>query len=235
MKISDVQVIPFTVRRRGFHNAELRPETVAVQTVTRIVTDEGAEGYYFGGDGHGDQAGLKAPDRALLTGRIRDLVVGQDPFDRERFWRWMWVANIPEHLLSVLDNALWDLQGRALGVPVCKLAGGCRDRVLAYASTYPNLGPPEVYAEHALDCKRQGYRHYKIHPYYFWDRRPDGPTRDGRRTSSTTWPRAGQCATWWGRRWSSASTPGAPTGPTRMRSGSGGGCRSWTSSGTSTR
>ena len=32
MKISDVQVIPFTVRRRGFHNAALRPETDAVQT-----------------------------------------------------------------------------------------------------------------------------------------------------------------------------------------------------------
>ncbi|MCY4375319.1 MAG: hypothetical protein OXC31_16280, partial [Spirochaetaceae bacterium] len=169
MKIRDVQVTPFTVRRRGFHNGELRPESDALQTVTKVITDEGAEGYYLGGDGHGDQAGLKAADRAVLTGRIRDLVVGEDPFDRERFWRWMWVANIPEHLLSVLDNALWDLQGRALGLPVRKLAGGCRERVPAYASTYPNVGPPEVYAEHALACKRQGYRHYKIHPYYFWD------------------------------------------------------------------
>lgn len=169
MKISDVQVIPFTVRRRGFHNAEVRPPADTLQTVTRVVTDQGAEGCYFGGGGHGDQIGLNAADRQLLTGRIRDLVVGHDPFDREKFWRWLWVANLPEHLISVLDNALWDLQGRALGVPVCKLAGGCRDRVRAYASTFPNLGPPEVYAQHAAACKRQGYRHYKIHPYYFWD------------------------------------------------------------------
>ena len=107
--ISDVQVIPFTVRRRGFHNAELQPPADTLQTVTRVVTDQGAEGYYFGGAGHGDQSGLTAADRQLLTGRIRDLVVGHDPFDREKFWRWLWVANLPEHLISVLDNALWDL------------------------------------------------------------------------------------------------------------------------------
>jgi len=65
--------------------------------------------------------------------------------------------------------ALWDLQGRALGVPVHKLLGGCREKVKAYASTYPNMGTPEEYAEHALTCKRQGYRAYKIHPYYFAD------------------------------------------------------------------
>ncbi len=50
-----------------------------------------------------------------------------------------------------------------------KLLGGARDRVQAYASTYPNVGSPEEYAQHALDCKSQGYRAYKIHPHYFWD------------------------------------------------------------------
>ncbi|HHX64636.1 MAG TPA: enolase, partial [Chloroflexi bacterium] len=46
---------------------------------------------------------------------------------------------------------------------------GCRDRVKAYASTYPNMGTPEEYAEHAAECARRGYKAYKIHPYYFWD------------------------------------------------------------------
>jgi L-alanine-DL-glutamate epimerase-like enolase superfamily enzyme len=88
----------------------------------------------------------------------------------------MWVANIPEHLASVIDLALWDLAGRALGQPVYKLLGGARDRVKAYASTYPNLGNPEVYAEHALACKREGYLAYKIHPHYFWDPATRQPT-----------------------------------------------------------
>jgi len=83
---------------------------------------------------------------------------------------------IPENLMSVLDLALWDLQARAYGIPVHKLLGGCRDKVKAYASSFPNLGNPEVYAEYALECKNRGYRAYKIHPYYFWNpasRQPD--------------------------------------------------------------
>ena len=176
MKIVDLQVIAFRVRRCGFRNGELLPDAESVQTLTKVLTDEGVEGYCLGGRGHGDRDGLLADQRAVLEGRIKSLIVGQDPFDRERFWHWLWVANIDENLISVLDMALWDLQGRAFGVPVYKLLGGCRDRVKAYASTYPNMGTPEEYARHALECKRRGYTHYKIHPYYFWDpvsRQPD--------------------------------------------------------------
>ena len=170
MKISDLQVIPFRVPRRAFvSGGGLAPPEHVLQTVTKIVTDDGAEGYYFGGAGHGDQDGIPEDQRSLLEGRIKSLVLGKDPFDREKFWHWMWVANIPENLLSVLDMALWDLQGRVFDVPIHKLLGGCRDRIKAYSSTFPNIGPPEVYAEHALESKRKGYRAYKIHPYYFWD------------------------------------------------------------------
>jgi L-alanine-DL-glutamate epimerase-like enolase superfamily enzyme len=97
------------------------------------------------------------------------MLIGQDPFDREKFWQLLWAAKTPENLWSVVDMALWDLLGRVTNLPIYKLLGGCRDRVRAYGSTYPNMGPPEVYAEHALACKRQGYTAYKIHPYYYWD------------------------------------------------------------------
>jgi L-alanine-DL-glutamate epimerase-like enolase superfamily enzyme len=185
MKIVDVDVIAFRVPRVPFRNGELLPEQMAVQTLTKIVTDEGVEGYYLGGRGHGDQDGLLADDRAALKGRMRSMLVGQDPFDREKFWHWMWVSNIPEHLLSVIDMALWDLQARAFGIPVYKLLGGCRDKVKAYASTYPNMGRPDEYAAHALACKEQGYTHYKIHPYYFWD--PDTGQPDRGRPSHVEW------------------------------------------------
>jgi len=77
--------------------------------------------------------------------------------------------HLDENLIGVVDMALWDLQARLLGLPVYKLLGGCREKVKAYASTYPNMGTIDNYARHALQCKRQGYTHYKIHPYYFWD------------------------------------------------------------------
>ena len=170
MKIVDLQVIPFRAPRRPYRNGELLPEAITVtQTLTKIITDEGAEGYYLGGRGHGDQDGLSHDDRAALRGRCRSMILGQDPFDREKFWHWMWVTNLPENLISVVDMTLWDLQARMFGVPVHKLLGGCRDKVKAYGSTYPNMGSPQNYAAHALACKQEGYTHYKIHPYYFWD------------------------------------------------------------------
>ena len=168
MTISDLAVIRFTVPRVVFHNGVVS-QADTTQTLTRISTDAGVAGYYFGGGGHGDQSGMDCATRELVSHRLKGLLVGQDPFDRERFWHWMWTLNLPEPAISVIDNALWDLAGRALGMPVYKLLGGCRDRVKAYASTYPNMGTPEEYAAHALACREQGYTHYKIHPYYFWD------------------------------------------------------------------
>jgi L-alanine-DL-glutamate epimerase-like enolase superfamily enzyme len=169
MKIVDLQVIRFRVRRQHFQNAQLLPEVEAIQSLTKIITDEGAEGYYLGGSGHGDMDGLSSAQVAALEGGFKAQLVGQDPFDREKFWQWFSVANQDENLVSVIDMALWDLQARAFGVPLYKMLGGCRDKVKAYASTYPNMGTPDDYANHALACKRQGYTHYKIHPYYFWD------------------------------------------------------------------
>ena len=176
MRISDLQIITFRSHADRFRNGQPYPNTELIQTVTCIETDAGLSGYYFGGGAHGDQEGLKPDDRDVLLGRLRALLLGQDPFDRELIWKWLWVANIPEHLASVVDLALWDLAGRALHQPVYKLLGGARERVKAYASTYPNLGGPEVYAEHALACQRAGYLAYKIHPHYFWDPATRQPT-----------------------------------------------------------
>jgi len=169
MKITDVQVIPFRFSRVEYANGNLLPERTVVQTVTKVVTDEGAEGYYIGGHGHGDGDGLTHDEIAIMTSRIKSLVVGQDAFDREKFWHWLWVAKFPENLISVLDMALWDLQARYYDVPVYKLLGGCRDKVKAYASTYLNMGSVENYAQFAVQCQQRGYTHYKIHPYYFFD------------------------------------------------------------------
>ena len=179
MRITDIRVQAFRTYadRWDIGHAQLLPKAEVIQTVTLIETDQGVTGTYLGGASHGiDTDGLNIVDREMIAHRVRDLLVGQDPFDREMIWKWMWVANIQENVASVIDNALWDLAGRAAGIPVHKLMGGARDRVLAYASTYPNIGKPEVYAEHALACKAEGYRAYKIHPHYFWDPETGKPT-----------------------------------------------------------
>ncbi|MCC6627289.1 MAG: enolase [Chloroflexi bacterium] len=169
MKITDVQVTAFRTWVDRFQNATPRPQTEIIQTVTVITTDEGVSGYYLGGQGHGDQDGLAPAGREHMTTRIKSQLVGLNPLDREQIWQVLWAAKTPENLWSIVDMALWDLLGRLTNLPVHKLLGGCRERVRAYASTYPNMGTPEEYAAHALACKQQGYTAYKIHPYYYWD------------------------------------------------------------------
>lgn len=178
MRISDIRIKTFRTRADRWDTGHARPIPSAelMQTVLAIETDEGVTGYYLGGGSHGDQEGLNVVDQAMIVGRIKSLIVGQDPLDREMIWKWLWVANLPENVASVIDNALWDLAGRAFDQPVYKLMGGARDKVKAYASTYPNIGKPQVYADHALACRDEGYIAYKIHPHYFWNPDTGTPT-----------------------------------------------------------
>lgn len=179
MKITNIDITRFRTwaDRWDSRYGRAAPKQDLVQSVLTISTDEGISGYYFGGGVHGDQDTLDAVDRQWILGRGRELLIGQDPMDRELFWKWFWVAaNIPETVGSVIDNALWDLAGRATGLPVYKLMGGSRDRVKAYASSAKNLGSPQDYADHALECKNAGYLAYKIHPHYFWNPATRQPT-----------------------------------------------------------
>jgi L-alanine-DL-glutamate epimerase-like enolase superfamily enzyme len=179
VKITDITVKPFHHTVVGWDTGHARPipELRMRQTVTTIHTDEGVSGHYLGGAFHGiDNDGLTVSDQEIVTGRIRFLLLGQDPLDREMVWKWLWVANLPEHVASVIDNALWDLAGRWFNAPVYKLMGGARNKVKSYASTFPNIGQPRDYAEHALQCKADRYHAYKIHPHYFWNPETRQPT-----------------------------------------------------------
>jgi L-alanine-DL-glutamate epimerase-like enolase superfamily enzyme len=169
MKITNLEVIEFRTQtssqptRWGYGTPLPDGQTrEAISALTKISTDEGVEGYMLGGD------------RAMLEGVARPLLVGENPLDRERLWHWMDQMITFGHRLSetqagVVDCALWDLAGRLTGLPVSKLLGGSRERVPAYASTAPNLGEPDVYAEHVKTCKAQGYKAYKVHANICWN------------------------------------------------------------------
>lgn len=169
MKITGIEVVPFEVSGDRFGLGEPLPGHKVVQTLTRVLTDEGVEGSYLGGHFHGDQDGLLAGEQALITRFVGPLLAGQDPFDREYIWQQLWLSKLPENVVSVVDLALWDLAGQATGLAVHKLLGGARDKVKAYASSVNSLGRPEEYAAHAVECQRRGYRGYKIHNAIYWD------------------------------------------------------------------
>ncbi len=65
--------------------------------------------------------------------------------------------------LSGLDIALWDLAGKAAGLPLCRLLGGpVRSEIPGYASLF-KYNDPEVVAERTRAARAEGYTHVKLH------------------------------------------------------------------------
>jgi galactonate dehydratase len=123
------------------------------------------------------EASLGWHTRAVV-GAVDDLaplVVGQDPRAIERLWQQMTRAPFFKGGIAVLsavsgiDQALWDIKAKALGVPLYELLGGpVRDRV----RMYPNLGSelgghgrdPQAWADAARAACDDGYDAMKVYP-----------------------------------------------------------------------
>jgi galactonate dehydratase len=94
------------------------------------------------------------------------LLIGEDPFRIEHLWQVMYrgyfypAGREKVHALGALDVALWDLKGKALGVPVYQLLGGLsRQHVECYSTGWPGPGTPK---EKAKACVDSGFRAYRI-------------------------------------------------------------------------
>ena len=77
--------------------------------------------------------------------RFEELFVGQDPLELERHVSVLETIAFHAGRYWPLEAALWDLAGKAAGVPVSRLLGGTLERVAVYASTgilhRPSDGP----------------------------------------------------------------------------------------------
>ena len=87
--------------------------------------------------------GYFAPEAVpALVDYYRPHLLGKDPRNRNALWhrmyessKWWGRSGAAVSVLSGLDIALWDLEGKALGVPVHRLLGGVvQDRLPVYAS-----------------------------------------------------------------------------------------------------
>jgi L-alanine-DL-glutamate epimerase-like enolase superfamily enzyme len=98
------------------------------------------------------------------------MMIGQDPFRIEHIWqniyRGMFYPPGREklHALGALEMALWDIKGKALGVPVYDLLGGAtREYVECYATGF-RASRATTEEERAKDCIKSGLRVYRIGP-----------------------------------------------------------------------
>ena len=105
-------------------------------------------------------------DRALADrlGTLARSVLGTNALERESHnERCLAESNDPRRRgESLIDVALWDLVGKALGLPLWSLLGGARHVIAAYAST-PVLEAVEDYEELLTDLTERGFGATKIH------------------------------------------------------------------------
>ena len=130
-----------------------------------MTTDQGIEGHAFLGS-----AFYPADmDGASLIRYLKPILMGQDPMDRERLSKAMWkrVRTTTVRSIGAVDIALWDIAGKAAGLPIHQLLGSYRDRVPAYISSAV-LASPQAYAQEAQHYKSLNLAAYKIHPPQVW-------------------------------------------------------------------
>jgi galactonate dehydratase len=136
----------------------------------KIETDEGIDGW-----GEPVLEG-RAHTVAAMVDELSDYLIGKDPRQIEDHWTVMYRAGfyrgggIHMSALAGIDQALWDIKGKHLGVPVYELLGGrVRDKVRVYNHSgggkmkdmYERSDPAE-FAETALVVKEMGYTALKF-------------------------------------------------------------------------
>ncbi|HEX2039245.1 MAG TPA: mandelate racemase/muconate lactonizing enzyme family protein [Acidimicrobiales bacterium] len=130
------------------------PSTQCSGTIFRLVTDDGLEGYAGGL--------LVAEEARGVVDLLRLYLAGREPTDIEAVLR---ILRTSTRVLGYrawhIEPALWDLVGKAAGLPVWKLLGGAHPRLRAYQST-GELRSPEQRAEDALRSREEGFTAIKL-------------------------------------------------------------------------
>ena len=168
MKIKSVIAHPLKYPEPHDHN------NIRYVTLVRITTEDGAVGW--------GECISQFPESSLAVKTIvergyQPLLLGEDPCDVERLWHkllariwWYGPQGIAGFALSAVDMALWDLKGKALGLPVMDLIGGAlNEKVSAMASIHFDMDDLSWNVKEFKWFRDRDYRIVKGG----WGKRPD--------------------------------------------------------------
>ena len=144
------------------------PGTAKNLCFVRVDTDEGIHGW--------GECYTQADRDLQITAHIDALeryLIGRDPSRIRAFTEAAFDDFAARRLamdyccaISGIEQALWDIAGKAAGMPVHKLLGGaCRDAVRVYANGWSGgADSPEALAERAVEVVRRGFTALKFDP-----------------------------------------------------------------------
>ncbi|MEQ4723470.1 mandelate racemase/muconate lactonizing enzyme family protein [Nonomuraea sp. B19D2] len=150
MKITDIRAAPVRGGRRTY-------------LFVLVDTDEGVLGI--------GESGLASRGAAVCGAleHLRPLLIGQDPLRTEQLWQVMSrggffpADRVLASAIAAVDIALWDIKGKALGVPVHVLLGGrVRDRVPCYAHVRADGSDPTGIARACAELRGAGWRALRL-------------------------------------------------------------------------
>ncbi len=160
VRITKIVAAPlFGESPKGGWSNEIRPED-SIHALIAVQTDAGITG--FGSvftDGRLAQAGLEV---------LKPLVIGENALEPERVAEklhqntfWMGRGGTLTHTISGIDIALWDILGKATGLPVGQLLGGIhRQKVKPYCSLL--MEEPALMKDVVAEYHAKGFRAFKI-------------------------------------------------------------------------
>ena len=136
---------------------------VSSMCIVEVETDSGVVGHGL----------TNLADGSVVAQAVRSVaapaLIGMPALATERAWSAMWWAMTPSaqtgyaaNATSAVDQALWDIKGQVLGVPVWQLLGGAHDRVPVYATLGVPSVEPEQLVEMARRLKERGFQAIKI-------------------------------------------------------------------------
>ena len=120
--------------------------------------------------GHGITTLADSGAVAALTNQIAArAVIGENALDNAAIWQKLyWLLSprgqtgFPGHVMGAIDIALWDIKGKALGMPIATLLGGARGKVPVYVTFGPAFLNREELVAVAKDMVARGYTGLKM-------------------------------------------------------------------------
>ncbi|MBM3802691.1 MAG: mandelate racemase/muconate lactonizing enzyme family protein [Acidimicrobiia bacterium] len=168
MRIKSIQAFPLAYPEPHYKGIE------RYITLARVESDDGRVGW---GECISQFRDASRATKIIIEEGFGPLVVGEEALDVERLWHkmlariwWYGPEGIAAFAVSAVDMALWDLKGKALGLPVCQLLGGVlHNKIVAMGSIIFDMEDFDWTLNEFRWMREQGYRVVKAG----WGMRPE--------------------------------------------------------------